>query len=84
MIFGARFFVGESVSVMTKSTGTQMSSHTPMLAGVFTTFGIGIGITTAFAAFLAGVVVLIAILTLVTHFNAFMSWIRSRRLTPAE
>jgi hypothetical protein len=32
MIFGSRFFVGESVSVMTKSTGTQMSSHTPMLA----------------------------------------------------
>ena len=82
-------FVGSTIAIVGWLAATMgwvivYDTLPAMLAGVFTTFGIGIGITTAFAAFLAGVVVLIAILTLVTHFNAFMSWIRSRRLTPAE
>ncbi|NBQ28569.1 MAG: efflux RND transporter permease subunit, partial [Rhodobacteraceae bacterium] len=82
-------FVGSTIAIVGWLAATMgwvivYDTLPAMLAGVFTTFGIGIGITTAFAAFLAGVVVLIAILTLVTHFNALMSWIRSRRLTPAE
>jgi len=82
-------FVGSTIAIVGWLAATMgwvivYDTLPAMLAGVFTRFGIGIGITTAFAAFLAGVVVLIAILTLVTHFNAFMSWIRSRRLTPAE